>query len=196
MLLVLSPASRLLTSPHLWLPLSQERFWKHSWIFTRSYRGKGPSVPRALFPHFSPAGFLWGLTLPSKDIFQPLVLKVWSSEWARVEGIESKGHWSVQKSYLHSSEFFFILIPIFLRSSNRPAITLSLLCCRVRVIILFFSPSRRNTFSGYLTISVSVFDSARDKKHELFSPLPLSAVVWVSHSLLPAVTTAATYRRA
>lgn len=89
--------------------------------------------------------------------------------------------------------FRVLLYPgfIFRRSSNPPAISLTFLHWRIRVI---FRPSCGNTFSGYLAISASIFDSVRDKKHESFSLLPLSVKLWVCHSLLPAVTTATTYR--
>lgn len=90
------------------------------------------------------------------------------------------------------TQFRVLLHPGFI--SNPPAISLALLRWRTWVIKPFFCSSCRNTFSGYLAISESVFDSARDKKHESFSLLPPSVMLWVCHSLLPAITAAATYR--
>lgn len=134
MLLVLSQAWFLLTSPRLWLPQSIEgMFLKALLRFHKT--GKCPTP----FFHISvPLGFLLGLTqrqdISSKYIFQPLVQVVLSLEWTGVER-------SAFRDILEWTEVLLTqlkvpLYPGFILhcSSNPLAISHTLLCWKMWVI--------------------------------------------------------------
>lgn len=88
----------------------EECFWKHSWIFTRLYHGKCPTV----FFHISVLpDFSWGSLTPQRMSFNCLSWKYHAQSEPMWEGLYLKVFWSVQKSYSHGSEFFFILISSF-----------------------------------------------------------------------------------
>lgn len=197
MLFVLSQAWFLLTSPRLWLPQPIEGMFLKALLHFHKIVPWKMSNP--LFPHFSPSWLPLGMHSQARYL-----LKGHLSTFCP-GNMELRVNQCGKECILRFLEWAEVLLTrfrvplypsfIFRCSSNPPAIRLTLLGWRTRVIKpFFFCPSCRNTFSGYLAISASIFDSVRDKKHESFSLLPLSVMLWVCHSLLPAITTATIYR--